>query len=184
MKWTPPPNCKARGPSSGISSRPTDRRAFRPLSGNAGKPQDFSCGFFRFRRLFPPRGVWFYAPPFLRLTLRPLFFGRRSARFSPSDGPPAFPSRRSVRFSSADDLSAFLRPTLRPLPMHRPSLTLRFFISGFAPYPKIRAENLSGAGAQSPYFYYFCLHETYLSGNGHLAGCPCHRMPLPGLHFV
>jgi len=46
------------------------------------KPQDFSCGFFRFRRLFPPRGVWFYAPPFLRLMLRPLFSCRRSARFS------------------------------------------------------------------------------------------------------
>ncbi|WP_286077083.1 hypothetical protein, partial [Alistipes finegoldii] len=61
--------------SSGISSRPTDRRAFRPLSGNAEKPQEKSCGFFRFRRLFPPRGVWCYAPPFLRLTLRPLFFG-------------------------------------------------------------------------------------------------------------
>ena len=78
----PPPNCRARGPSSGISSRPTDRRAFRPLSGNAEKPQETSCGFFRFRRLFPPRGVWCYAPPFLRLTVRPLF---------PADDLSAFP---------------------------------------------------------------------------------------------
>ena len=51
----------------------------------------------------------------------------------------------------------------------------------------------SGAGAlrqilrcartQSSYFYYLCLHETHLSGNGHLAGRPCHRVPLQGLHL-
>ena len=57
------------------------------LSGNAGKPQDFSCGFFRFRRLFPPRGVWCYAPPFLRLTLRPLLV----FRFLLGNVSPAFP---------------------------------------------------------------------------------------------
>lgn len=43
---------------------------------------------------------------------------------------------------------------------------------------------LRRAHTQSPYFYYLCLHETHLSGNGHLAGRPCHRVPLQGLHLA
>ena len=47
------------------------------------------AGFFRCRRLFPPRGVWCYAPPFLRPTLRPSFLS--VFRFLLGNVSPAFP---------------------------------------------------------------------------------------------